>query len=73
MGRETFLHLVCLECLGLKAAAVYQREAENPPCAGAVLRLHKVLGFQPLQLIVQFCYWGKKGATMGTVWSPFLW
>lgn len=38
-----------------------EKEAETPPCAGAVLRLHKVLNFQALQLAVRFCYQDRKG------------
>lgn len=37
-----------------------EKEAGNPPCAGAVQRVDKVLEFQPLQLTVLFCYWGKR-------------
>lgn len=39
-----------------------QKEAESPPCAETVLRLHKVLKFQPLQSIVQLCSQGKEAA-----------
>lgn len=40
-----------------------EKEAENPPCAGAVLRVDKVLKFQPLQLTVLYYYWEKRTLT----------
>lgn len=40
---------------------VCEKEAENPPCAGAVLRADKVLDFQALQGAALFCYQGRKG------------